>query len=98
MLKCVPACRCHETTVFKIHTSIHIQSGPMAVLTARGQPLCQSPVRKLLQGAVNPSEAQCLFHDINVMQYARRRSLAPAHDNPALFFFRVILMQPSPEL
>ena len=50
-----------------------------------------------LECAVNPSEAQGFFHDINLWKYARRGSLAPAHDNPALLLLGVILMQPSPK-
>ena len=53
----------------------------MAVLAAREESLCKSAVRKFLQCAVNPSEAQGLFHDINIWKYARRGSLACAGDH-----------------
>ena len=55
--KSTPSSRCHEATVFKIHTSVHIQLGPMAVLSSWRQSLCKSAIRKFLEGAVNPSEA-----------------------------------------
>ncbi|MBO5979694.1 MAG: hypothetical protein J6Q12_04600 [Bacteroidales bacterium] len=70
----------------------------MAFLAARGESLCESAIRKLLEGAVNPSEAKCLFHDINIWKYARRGSLAPTYDDPALLFLGVILLQPGPKL
>ena len=49
--------RSHQSAVFEIPASVHIQLGPMTFLAARGESLCKSPVRKLLEGAVNPSEA-----------------------------------------
>ena len=70
----------------------------MTVLAARGESLCESTIRKFLQCTVNPAEAECLFHDINIWKYAQRGSLAPAHDNPALLLLGVILLQPSPKL
>ena len=47
----------HEATLLKIHTSVHIQFGPMAVLSSWRQSLCKSAIRKCLEGAVNPAEA-----------------------------------------
>ena len=47
----------HEATLLKIHTSVHIQFGPMAVLSSWRQSLCKSAIRKFLECAVNPSEA-----------------------------------------
>jgi hypothetical protein len=70
----------------------------MTLLTPRCKTLCQATIRKFLEGAVNPSEAKGLFHDIDVRHYARRGSLAPAHDNPTLLLLGVILLQPSPKL
>ena len=96
--KCQPSGRRHQPTFFKIHASVHVQFRPMALLSSWRQPLCQASVRKFLQGTVNPSEAQCFFHNIEVGQYARRGSLAPAHDNPALLFLGVVFLQPGSEL
>ena len=70
----------------------------MALGTARGETLSKSAIRKFLQCAVNPSETQCFFHNIYVWQYARRGSLAPAHNYPALLLLGVILLQPGSEL
>lgn len=47
-VKGAPAGWCHETTVFKIDASVHIEPSPMAVFAARGESLCKSAVRKLL--------------------------------------------------
>jgi hypothetical protein len=44
----------------------------MTLLAARGETLCQATIRKPLKCAVNPSEAQGFFHDINIWKYARR--------------------------
>ena len=70
----------------------------MTFLAARGESLCKTTVRKFLESTVNPSEAECLFHHVNIWQYARRGSLAPAHDDPALLLLGVILLQPCPKL
>ena len=70
----------------------------MTFLAARGESLCKTTIRKFLQCTVNPSEAKCFFYDINIWKYARRGSLAPAHDDPALLLFGVILLQPCPKL
>ena len=47
----------HEATLLEIHASLHIQLGPVVVLSSRRQSLCESAIRKLLEGAVNPAEA-----------------------------------------
>ena len=47
----------HEATLLEIHASVHIQFCPMAVLSSRRQSLCESAIRKFLEGAVNPAEA-----------------------------------------
>lgn len=97
-LKCTPSGWRHQPPVFQIHTPLHIQLCPMALGTARGEPLRKSAIRKFLQCAVNPSEAESFFHNIDVWQYARRGSLASGHNNPALLLLGVILLQPSSEL
>ena len=75
-----------------------IQLGPMTVPAARGETLCQTTIRKFLEGAVNPSEAKSIFHDINIGENSRRWNLASAHDYPALLLLGVILLQPGSEL
>ena len=64
----------------------------MAVLAARRKTLSEAPVRKLLECAVDPTEAKSLFHDFDVWKNTRQGSLAPAHDYPALLFLGVILL------
>ena len=88
----------HEAALLEIHASVHVKFRPMAVLAARRSALSEAPVRKLLECAVDPTEAKSLFHDINVLKYARRGSLPPAHDNPALLFLGAILLQPISKL
>ena len=34
VLKSMSSSRCHEAAIFKIHTSVHIEFGPMAVLSS----------------------------------------------------------------
>ena len=58
ILKCTPSCRRHESTIFEIDVSVHVQFGPMTVLAARGESLCKTTVRKFLESTVNPSEAE----------------------------------------
>jgi hypothetical protein len=70
----------------------------VAALTAWGESLGESSVRELLESAVDPSEAQGFFHDIDIWKDAWRGSLASAHDDPALLLLGVILLQPSPKL
>ena len=72
--KSTPSCRCHQSAVFEIPASVHIQLGPVTGLSSRRQSLCKSPVRKLLEGAVNPSEAGHLpplsdvEHELRILQ------------------------------
>ena len=72
--KSMPSCRSHETTVFQIHASVHVQFGPMAVFAARGESLCKTTVRKFLESTVNPSEAGHLpplsdvEHELRILQ------------------------------
>ena len=47
----------HEATLLEIDASVHIQFGPVAVLSSRRQSLGEFAIRKFLEGAVNPSEA-----------------------------------------
>lgn len=67
----------------------------MALLTARRQSLSQPSVWKSFQRAVDPSETQCLFDNIQIRQYPVIRIFLPAHDDPALLFRGVILFEPS---
>ena len=72
--KSTPSGRSHEASIFKIRTSVHIQLGPVTGLSSRRQSLCKSPVRKLLECAVNPSEAGHLpplsdvEHELRILQ------------------------------
>ena len=72
--KSTPSSRRHETAVFEIPASVHVQFGPVTGLSSRRQSLCKSPVRKLLEGAVNPSEAGHLpplsdvEHELRILQ------------------------------
>jgi len=64
----------------------------MTVLAARGESLREASIRKFLDCAVNPSEAQCLFNDIKVGKYSRLGSLGTAYNDPALLLLEVILL------
>jgi hypothetical protein len=70
----------------------------VAVLAARGESLRKTAVREFLESAVNTSEAQGFFHDIDIWKDALRGSLASSHDDPALLFLGVVFQQPSPKL
>ena len=65
-LKCTPSGWCHETSIFKIHTPLHIELGPMALGTARGEALCQATIRQPLEGAIYPTKTKSLFYNLNV--------------------------------
>ena len=96
--ECTPSGWCHQSTIFKIDASVHVELGPVTLLAARGETLCQAPIRKSLKCAVNPAEAECFFDHVNVGENSCRGSLAPGHDYPALLFLGVILLQPRSEL
>ena len=72
--KSTPSSRCHETTNFEVHASVHIQLGPVTGLSSRRQSLCKSPVREFLECAVNPSEPGHLpplsdvEHELRILQ------------------------------
>ena len=72
--KSTPSSRCHQSSILKIHTSVHIQLGPVTGLSSRRQSLGESAIRKLLEGAVNPSEAGHLpplsdvEHELRILQ------------------------------
>lgn len=72
--KSTPSSRSHQSAVFEIPASVHIQLGPVTGLSSRRQSLCKSPIRKLLEGAVNPSEAGHLpplsdvEHELRILQ------------------------------
>ena len=98
ILKCTFPRWCHQTAVFEIHAAVHVELGPVTLLAARGETLCQATIRKSLKCAVNPAEAECFFDYVNVGENSCRGSLAPGHDYPALLLLGVILLQPGSEL
>ena len=56
----------HQSSVFKIHASVHIQLSPMAFGSARREALSQPTIGKPLKCAIYPSEAKRLFHYFDV--------------------------------
>ena len=72
--KSTPSSRSHQSAVFEIPASVHIQLGPVTGLSSRRQSLYKSPVRKFLESTVNPSEAGLLpplsdvEHELRILQ------------------------------
>lgn len=65
-LKSSSACLSHQSSIFKIHTSVHVQLSPMAFRSARREALSQPTIGKSLKGTVYPSETKSLVHHFNV--------------------------------
>ena len=63
----------------------------MTVLATRGEALCQSAIRKFLESAVNPPEAESFFYNVYVWENSIGRILAPRYNYPALLFLGVVI-------
>lgn len=66
----------------------------MAFRSARRESLRQPSIRKTLQRAVYPPEAQRLFHHLYVWNSHPFRSFAPIGHHPATLLPIVVLFQP----
>ena len=84
----------HEAALLEIRASVHVKFRPMTVLAARGEALDEAPVRQPLEGAVNPSEAKCLFHDFDVWYSWPLWAFASISYHPTTFLFVVVLFKP----
>ena len=84
----------HEAALLEIHASVHVKFRPMAVLAARGEALDEAPVRQPLEGAVDPTEAESLFHDFNIWNRWPFWTFPTISHHPTTFLFVVVLFKP----
>ena len=70
----------------------------MAFRSARGESLRQPSIRKTLQRAVYPPEAQSLFHHLYVWYSLPFWAFAPIGHHPATLLPVVVLFQPLAKL
>ena len=70
----------------------------MAAFPSGRQTLCQAAVGQFLQRGVYPTEAERLFHDLEVREGVGLRCLRPVASHPARPFREVVLHEPIPQL
>ena len=70
----------------------------MAAFPSGRQSLCKPSVWKFLQGGIYPSEAQGLFHDIEVRQSVGHYGLSPAACHPAEPCRLMVMLKPLSQL
>ena len=86
----------HQSSIFKIHASVHVQLSPMAFSSARRETLSQPTIRKTLEGTIYPPETKSLFNYFNVWNSRPIRwTLTAISHHPTGFLFVVVLFKPS---
>ena len=84
----------HQSSVFKIHASVHVQLSPMTVCSARREALSQSAIWQPLEGAVYPTKTKSLFHYFDVRNSWPLWAFASISYHPTTFLFVVVLFKP----
>ena len=98
-LKCLSTGFSHQASIFKIHTSVHVQLSPMAFRSARREALSQPPIGQLLQCRVNLTETKSLFHHFNVWNsWPLGWILTAISHHPTTLLFVVVFFEPLAKL
>lgn len=89
----------HLSACFQVGIALFVQFGPMATFLPGREALCQATIWQTFQRRVDPAEAQCLFHNIQVRQaYALGFVLSAVQSHPTAFCRCCIPLEPLPEL
>ena len=96
-LKSSSACLSQQSSIFKIHTSVHVQLSPMALRSARREALSQPPIGQPLQYRVNPTETKSFFHNLNVWYSWPLWTFTAICHHPTTFLFAMVLFEPLPK-
>ena len=98
ILKSSSTSLCHQSSIFNIHTSVHVQLSPMAFRSARREALSQPPIGQPIQCRVNPTETKRLFHHFNVWNSRTFRwALTAINHHQTTFLFVVVIFKPLPK-
>ena len=99
LLKSSFACLSQQSSIFKIHTSVHVQLSPMALWSARREALGQLTIRKTLEGTIYPPETKSFFHNFNIWDsWPLGWTLTAISHHPTTFLFIVVLFEPLAKL
>ena len=89
----------HQSSIFKFHTSVHVQLSPMAFRSARREALSQPTIGKPFKCAIYPSETKRLFHYFDVRNsWPLGWTLTTISHHPTTFLFVVVLFEPLTKL
>ena len=88
----------HQTALLQVGTALQVQFGPMASFAARREPLGATSVWKVFERAVYPSEAQGLFHHVQVWNTICPWLLGAIDRHPAILGRRVVRHEPFAQL
>ena len=89
----------HQSSIFKIHASVHVQLSPMTFCSARREALSQPTIGKPFKCAIDPSEAKRLFHYFDVRNsWPLGWTLTAISHHPTTFLFVVVLFEPMTKL
>lgn len=87
----------HQPLAFQFLAALDVELRPVAVLASRRDALRQPAIGQLLDGRVNPPEAERLHNNSDIRQRPRHRRLPPIARHPAFPLPPVIFLQPSPQ-
>lgn len=85
----------HQPLAFQFLAALDVELRPVAVLASRRDALRQPAVGQLLDGGVNPSEAERLQNHLDIRQRPRHRRLPPVTRHPTFPLPPVVLLQPA---
>ena len=87
----------HQPLAFQFLAALDVELRPVAVLASRRDALCQPAIGQLLDGRVNPPEAERLQNHLDIRQRPRHRRLPPIARHPTFPLPPVIHLQPPPQ-
>lgn len=88
----------HEASAVEVGHALFVEFGPMAAFAARREALHQSTVGEFLARGVNPPEAECLLHDVDVGDGVPCGLVLDVLHHPALPCGVVVGLEPSAQL
>ena len=98
-IECTSAYLSHQSSIFKIHASVHVQLSPMTFCSARREALSQPTIGKPFKCAIYPSEAKRLFHYFDVRNsWPLGWTLTAISHHPTTFLCIVVLFEPMTKL